>query len=649
MVVFSKTYKQLILGGTLLLFSFVLNSQNKKLVDSLRTKFNVVLYQNFEQAEKIGQSIEKLSANSTDDNIKVQAYHNLARLSLMRKDYPKATSYIDKVKAIDEDKILPKNKIRQYNYIAYLENINLNYDVSIKYSERAFNLALEINDSLKVGESLINQAKFFIGQQDLKKGRENLEKSLLYLKGSKHSKAIEDAYFSYGRTYYLRDIDSALFYYNKSLASAKTTQNLYRQSEIYCDIAVAYIFNGKPENAKEFLDQSLELSQQVQHNSLLHNIFYTYGLHYELTEKYELAVKNYKKAINDYSTFVNPVQLSNAQLMLSSAMYHNNDFQLAYDYLLEHVGLKDSIFNVRKSKEFENIRTTFEVERKDNRITLLEKDNELAATRRNWIISSSVLVAAILASLFLFYRNRAKMQFRFRTQEKDLHAKETERLKKEQKLKQIQGYIEGQEKEKNRIALELHDGIASELAGVHHLLGAMDDENKNDKLKSISQEVSRLANSVRRLSHNLSSNYTQDKSLLQLLSELKYNYEHTETFTIDITVFPPEDFNKISSNVKHQLYRIIQELLKNVSKHAEANKVSISLTRYDNELSLIFEDDGKGAVKEHMTKGIGLKNIRERVSGLEGTFHLETSQQSGTNIIIQIPYQDDQDSIGPSR
>lgn len=628
----------LIVSLFLIISPFILNGQNSSDLEDLQKKFENTLYQDFKEAENLAIQLKELSAKSTDQNQSVKALLNLARLNLMKKDYTTAKSYIQKIDSIGLDNLSIKNKIDFYNYNAIWENIDLRYDVSYEYAEKAEKLALSLKDSVKIAQSILSKVNIFISQKDMKKSREFLRNSLSYLKDQEDSRLIESAYFIYARTYYTKDLDSALFYFDKSINIAKTNNNLYKQSEAYSDLAFTYVYHYKELNkVEEYLSKSMDLTKQVGHNSILHNNFYIYGVYYETIGDYKAAVKNYKTAIDDYGGFVNSTQLYNAYLMLSSAYYHDNDFKNAIDYQQKFMVLRDSIFNIRKSKEFENIRTQFEVEKKDNQITLLEKENELAATKRSWLISSAVLISAILSGLFLFYRHRARTQYRIRTQEKDLHEKETERLKNEQELKKIQGYIDGQEKEKNRIAIELHDGIASELAGVNHLLYSIDENKNNDKLKTASTQVSQLVNYIRTLSHHLSSHYTQNKSLFELLSELKSSYEHVNEFSIHITIFPPEDFKEITFDLKHQLYRIIQELLKNVQKHAQAENVIISLTKREDIMSLVFEDDGKGFAKEVTAEGIGLQNIKERVANINGILQLDSTLGQGTTIMIEIP------------
>ena len=149
-------------------------------------------------------------------------------------------------------------------------------------------------------KALRTRSKIFIGQQDHNTAREYLKKSLDLLSLEKNHESLVDTYFSYGRTFYGRNKDSAIHYYDKSLKLAIESENLYYQGHIYIDLAYINIYNSKIENINELLDQSKSISEKIGNNVLLHHIYYLRGFYYDLLEDYDTAIVNYKVAINDY-------------------------------------------------------------------------------------------------------------------------------------------------------------------------------------------------------------------------------------------------------------------------------------------------------------------------------------------------------------
>jgi two-component system, NarL family, sensor kinase len=174
------------------------------------------------------------------------------------------------------------------------------------------------------------------------------------------------------------------------------------------------------------------------------------------------------------------------------------------------------------------------------------------------------------------------------------------------------------------------------LAGIKLNLSQINLTVKNDKITTILNQLTGLFQELRNISHNLSSNFIKNKDFTTVLLELKAEYDYRNEFETEITVFPENAFEKTSENTKHQIYRIIQELLANISKHAKAKKVAITITNHDDFMNIIIEDDGKG-FSENSQNGIGLKNIQERIETLNGKLVLETTPKKGSTFIIDIP------------
>jgi Cft2 family RNA processing exonuclease len=119
-------------------------------------------------------------------------------------------------------------------------------------------------------------------------------------------------------------------------------------------------------------------------------------------------------------------------------------------------------------------------------------------------------------------------------------------------------------------------------------------------------------------------------------NQKKEEYKSRGEFDTEIIIFPENEMNAISHNTRYQLFRVIQELFTNTSKHAKATKVVLSCTVFDEQINIIFEDNGSGFDFSKET-GIGLRNIKERLSVINGTIVIESNKGTGTTIIIDIP------------
>jgi len=364
------------------------------------------------------------------------------------------------------------------------------------------------------------------------------------------------------------------------------------------------------------------------------SLFYVtnaFAIYHHVNKNYKEAIKKYTEAYEKYGTSVSNTQVAHLYWLLSEAFFLDKQYKDSYIYQEKYIYLKDNLFTIEKNKTFEKLQTEYEVEKKNNQISFLEKEKILETQRKKLAYSIGGLLLFILGLSAFIYRFKVQSQKLIRKQEQQLHLKEKEQLQQAQKLEHIEGFIQGEEKEKNRIAIELHDGIGGKLAGIKHFVSAL---HKTKETIALNENISEITKEVRLLSHSLSYTYSLQKPLKSLLEELQEQYKNH--FTMEVILYPETEINAISNNKKLFLYRSIQELVNNCYKYAKTNHITISLT-YNEELLLLVEDNGIGFDIHATANGIGLQNIKEKLIKFNGTFHIESVIQRGTTIIIKLP------------
>ncbi|WP_187176813.1 7TM diverse intracellular signaling domain-containing protein [Algoriphagus sp. AK58] len=217
-----------------------------------------------------------------------------------------------------------------------------------------------------------------------------------------------------------------------------------------------------------------------------------------------------------------------------------------------------------------------------------------------------------------------------------LFKKEKEKLTIEilEKDKQVADQlIQVQEDERQRLGRDLHDSIGGMLASLYIKTETISDHYPAGPIEELKQLIQQSIQEARSLSHNLTPHYLEENGLenvLRLQLELvMQKYEIDFHFYFQVTSTLPKPLQLI-------LYRISNELLQNIVKHAEATEALLSISEQEGQIELIAEDNGKGIDSSLAFSGIGLKNIRERVNYLRGSFELETNQ-TGTTLTIIIP------------
>ncbi len=193
----------------------------------------------------------------------------------------------------------------------------------------------------------------------------------------------------------------------------------------------------------------------------------------------------------------------------------------------------------------------------------------------------------------------------------------------------LTAFITGQEKERERIGAELHDNIGSKLSELKRFFV------KTRNVDALEQQIDGICEDVRSLSHKITPSEIKLVGLTGTVSELTSQYAQNHEISIDFNCY---QFPKsLDENIATNLYRIIQEALNNIGKHANASKVDVQLIGHEDAITLAIEDNGKGFNAAKRKSGIGLQSIQSRVAQIKGKFLLDTSEGKGTSILISIP------------
>jgi len=348
---------------------------------------------------------------------------------------------------------------------------------------------------------------------------------------------------------------------------------------------------GKQLQAKNYLLQCLAISERIKYK--------------------ELSLQCYKK--------------------LAEICSNTGDAQSAYNYHVRYANLNEEIFNEKRSKQISELQTKYETDKRMQQITILTKDMELKDNRhriqRNLFVSALLLILIAVIAFYFFYRGKKQ-------REKD----QAIIFEKEQRSKAI---IETEEKERIRIARDLHDGIAQTMtAAKMQLEHFMEESGKTlqipDSLKYAYDLVVDSAKEVRTISHSMIPNALIKSGLVAAVRDF-VNRMGNEKLKINLIVLGLEE--RFNSNAETVIFRVLQELVSNIIKHAQANEITIQLIKENHDFTLMVEDNGKGfdPEKAAVQDGIGLKNIRSRVEYLNGSVSFDSAPGKGTTIVVEIP------------
>jgi signal transduction histidine kinase len=200
--------------------------------------------------------------------------------------------------------------------------------------------------------------------------------------------------------------------------------------------------------------------------------------------------------------------------------------------------------------------------------------------------------------------------------------------------------VQAQEEERRRLARELHDetgqALASILLRLKTLEEAKDVDDLKESVRALRERVVDTLRDVRRLAIELRPAALDDFGLEPALERLTSGFAEQTGIRVELESRLKDD--RLPEDVETVLYRIVQEALTNIVKHAHADRVSIFVTQKPNSVSAIIEDDGRGFDPQRdVDGGIGLLGMRERVALLEGSLTIESSRDTGTTLVVEVP------------
>lgn len=409
--------------------------------------------------------------------------------------------------------------------------------------------------------------------------------------------------------------DSAKYYLRRSAAIHEKVGNVGGQVIAYTNLGQQYLQEPVDyDSASAYFEDAIEMARQIGDKRNLSALLISQGLVREALEEGEAAADLFYKAevLADSINYLPAYQIAiyNRANVLNE---QTSQKALAADLFQQYADLRDSLFTKEQMAAIEEVNAKYETA--ENARKLAASDAQLAQ-RNTWIVG---LVAA--AGLALLIATLIALQARSRQRQ----------LRIEAQAHELKSVIDATENERRRIARDLHDGVGQELSSLLMSMEGMS-ENPSPELEA---RLRHATEEVRSISHQMMPRSLEVAGLVPALENLvKTSFAHQETVAQFDAFRIPADLNP---QIDLVMYRVAQELLNNVLRHAEAKQVDVLLSHSQGQLSLMVEDDGKGVPADFNRNGLGLTNMKTRLSTVEGMLAYEVSDPQGTRAIVTIP------------
>lgn len=520
--------------------------------------------------------------------------------------------YLEKKKEALQEYLIAKKKYSSIDSIEKTMSINVQIVFLIKSlknsklnSKSFLNESLayysrnDINNKIKIN-GLINIATLMINDAEAKQSYLLFKKALLLCKKGKNDIQISYAYNNLAYLYneIFSKPDSALIYLKKDLIYLKIKKNPDEICVNLINQASSYSIKREYKTAIALLLEAntLNLSKEKKETKYIINNY----------------LSQYYKATNDFPNAVKALETSNIY--------------------------RDQLEVSKQNIAVADIQTKYETEKKEleNRNLLLENNRKML-----WIYLFLGLISSggIISSLKI---KNAKRNEKIAFQEQEIQKQQLEKVLKNQELESIEAMLQGQEKERTKLAAELHDDLGSMLATLKLNFQNLELQNKNyshDNLlfKKTDNLLEEAYQKVRTIAHSKNAGVLGSDGLVITVKDMVKKIAIPNKLKIDVIAFGLNE--RLENSLEVSVFRMIQELLTNIIKHSAATKVSVEMTQHVDSLTVIIEDNGKGFDYNKINKkaGMGLGSIDKKIDSLGGTFSIDSHIGKGTTIIIDIP------------
>ncbi|MEO0404333.1 MAG: tetratricopeptide repeat protein, partial [Bacteroidota bacterium] len=491
------------------------------------------------------------------------------------------------IQSIQEAIELSKNIKRDDITAKALNVLGIIYKQNSQYEEaiQTYKESLEIhhaNNSLKelaIGYNGLGVAQMKIDL--LQEAKISFQKALDYSIESGNVLAESYQYRNLGAVALQMDqLDSAEILHNKALNFRRRLGNPLALGGSHSDLAEVLLKKGEPLLAKPHLDSAFTLFQEMNSTSSLNLV---------------------RSQLADYH-------------------FEVGNFNESRNLLERYYEIRDSLESLELKTNLADIRTKYDTEKKEaelaqQNLTIEEQEND----NLKLVIGVVVLFCAVgFLFLMLRFTKRKKQQ-------------EITSLKREQQVQALKYIIQGEEKERNRIGKELHDGVNGDLSALKfklHSLAELNQQLIGEAIEMVDQSYEQ----VRAISHNLTPPALSELQLEDVLQDYCSKINASGSMDVEFTRLGGE--LNVDKETEINLFRMVQELVSNALKHANANQILLQMSVQNNTLQITVEDDGEGFDKQKVSSGLGMKNLESRAVYINASLDISTGK-NGTSVTIE--------------
>lgn len=506
------------------------------------------------------------------------------------------------------------------------------FDKQLEYSLQTLALVERIKDADKLSAVYHNVGNSYLNLKQYRKSLHYCRLALAADEKRRNNRYVNRIYASIGQNYdNLNLYDSALFFFNIATAESINQNDKYAEAAIYGYMSDVYSDKNDFKSMLSVAERSLALSKELESRQMLAiSLYYLAYAHY-YTQNQERAGARIHEAlvIAEADSLVD--ELKNIYSILSYIAAAGGDYKRSLWAKSKSDSLQALTINDAVIKATSELDANYESEKRDIQIKLqqvLIKEKETM---------NYILLGAIVLGIFL-----TLLVFRNHKHRENLQKARISELETEKQLAAAEAVLKGEEMERTRIAKDLHDGLGGMLSGIKYSFSTMKGNliMTPENSQAFERSMDMLDSSIkemRRVAHNMMPEALVRFGLDTALKDFCHDINQSGALQANYQSIGLADAD-VEQTTAITLYRIVQELINNILKHAAAKTAILQVTKTGNQLTMTVEDDGNGfdtVIIEHGGGGMGWSNIKNRIEFLKGKVDVDSKPGKGTSVHIE--------------
>ena len=654
----------------LILFS----CKKQETINTNSSLFQNEIYKNSSSSQKI-KCLDSLVINSTknkNDSLYRKFLFDLSDEYYYNNENNKSYSISQRVLKLSINEKDTVSIAKAYSYIGDYHQIS-HKDSAYYYYQKAEKLNRLLNRNYHIGKMLFKKAYILFFEGNYIESEAQVANALIYLKKENDVEMLFAAYSLLGTNLEkLEEYKEALKYqllakniipklnntksnlekkYLFKIQSTVNISNIYEKTNQYDkaineleliltpdlkekspqeyvtvlgNLGYSKIKKGIIKDTDKYFNEALNLSKKNNYENNKVYQFKNLGEYYIIVKDTARSIKY----LNQSLQLAQKLKMGD-EIKMTLELLSQVDYKNATKYDKKYIAISDSLTKAQRINRNKYARIEYET-------SIIEDENKLLSTKNTYILIGSIVMILILFSIIILrYIKSQKREIEFRKSQQKAEEEIFDLLKEYQLKLSI-----AKELEQNRISKELHDSVMNKLYGTRMQLGILNEyndiETKEKRLIYV-HLLQEIEQEIRTISHDLQTEINETQfDYLNLLSNLINLQNEIGTTSFTIHVAPEIIWDSIDSLIKVTIFRIVQESLLNISKHANASTCFVTILLDDGHLVLEIKDDGIGFNPILITEGIGLKNIKERAKSIDSDIEIISNINDGTQIKFKV-------------